>query len=136
MKKNAIICILSILFTGCLLNPKDPSPQISADGKIVTYEYMQLKKPVSIDIYKATVFFPLQNLKLFLLDVNWHYYKAKVCTPFNDQCGIAISQLYKNKYGLFCMRNGLYGTLPIFEKRDIGPIDYEIVQISENIIQE
>jgi hypothetical protein len=132
--KTAIVILLALIISGCLQSPKAPTPKISEDGKKAKYEYMRLTNDVEVEIVGSTVKIPKQDLKVALLDVDWHFYKAKITVPgYKGGCGLAISQLYENRYGFWVNRYGTFGTIPMIENHDVQGVEYEIVEIEEDI---
>jgi len=132
--KNAIVILLILIISGCLQSPKAPTPKISQDGKKATYEYMRLTKDVEVEIVGSTVKIPKQDLKIALLDADWHFFEATITVPgYVGGCGLAISQLYENQYGFWVNRYGTFGTIPMIENHDVQGVEYEIVEIEEDI---
>ena len=132
--KNAIVILLVLILSACLQSPKVPTPKMSEDGRTATYEHMRLTKDVEIETFDTIVKIPKQDLKITLLDADWHFYQAKISVPgYTGGCGLAISQLYENRYGFWVNRYGVFGSIPVIENHNVQGIEYEIVEIEVDI---
>ena len=132
--KTALSILLTLIISGCLQNPQPPTPKISDDGRKAKFEYMRLTNDVEVEMVETTVKIPQQDLKITLLDADWHFYKASKTIPgYTGGCGLAISQIYENRYGFWVNRYGTFGTIPVIKNHDVQGVEYELVEKEEDL---